>query len=222
MPLSVVPAEEVSGLVPFQPELVNSAAQGHLENAVKGCIKQCGREAMLSCGSLLRGYDTQTGRPYMELQVGRQERPLVGPFVELVRGRSTYLVVAVSGGSGGPLLCVCQPVSGRVVRAIRLAAPVTHLCLVSAQKLGVLGGGCVALATEDRRLLLVDLCLDSARHYSDELRPANWCSWRESSPTSCQTSLPPMGLLCTALCPSATWMTLPTWMKWQCQMATWR
>lgn len=173
MPLSVVPAEEVSGLVPFQPELVNSAAQGHLENAVKGCIKQCGREAMLSCGSLLRGYDTQTGRPYMELQVGRQERPLVGPFVELVRGRSTYLVVAVSGGSGGPLLCVCQPVSGRVVRAIRLAAPVTHMCLVSAQKLGVLGGGCVALATEDRCLLLVDLCLDSARHYSDELRPAN-------------------------------------------------
>lgn len=173
MPLSVVPAVEVSGLVPFYPELVNSAAQGNLENTVKGHIKQCGKEAMLSCGSLLRGYDIQTGQPYMELQVGRQERPLVGPFVELVRGRSTYLVVALSGGSGGPLLCVCQPVSGRVVRAIHLAAPVTNLCLVSAQRLGVLGGGCVALATEDRCLLLLDLCLDSAHHYSDELRPAS-------------------------------------------------
>ncbi|KAL3184744.1 hypothetical protein MRX96_005848 [Rhipicephalus microplus] len=50
---------------------------------------------------------------------------------------------------------------------------VTNLCLVSAQRLGVLGGGCVALATEDRCLLLLDLCLDSAHHYSDELRPAS-------------------------------------------------
>lgn len=173
MPLSVVPPEDASELVPFQPELVNSAVQGHLESAVKGHIKQCGKEVLLSFGSLLRGYDTQTGCVYSEFQLGRQERPLVGPFVELVRQQSVHLVVAVSGGSGGPLLCVCQPVSGRVVRAIRLAAPVTHMCLVSAQRLGALGGGCVALATEDRRLLLVDLCLDSPRHYSDELRPAS-------------------------------------------------
>ncbi|XP_049522084.1 LOW QUALITY PROTEIN: protein ELYS-like [Dermacentor silvarum] len=172
MPLSLVPPESVGELLHFQPALVDSATQGHLENTVTGHINKCGSRATLSCGSLLRGYHTKTGCLYSELHVGRQERPLVGPFLELTKGDFVYLVVAVRGGSGGPLLCVCHPVSGRVMRAIHLIAPVTHLCLVSAEGLGSLAGGCVALATEDRQLLLLDLCLDGARHYSDESRPA--------------------------------------------------
>ncbi|XP_070392114.1 protein ELYS-like isoform X1 [Dermacentor albipictus] len=172
MPLSLVPPESVAELSQFQPALIDSAAQSHLESTVIAHINQCGSRAALSCGSLLRGYDAQTGVLYSEIHVGRQERPLVGPFLEMTKGEFIYLVVAVRGGSGGPLLCVCHPVSGRVIRAIHLVAPITHLSLVSAEGLGSLAGGCMALASEDNQLLMLDLCLDSARHYSDESRPA--------------------------------------------------
>ncbi|XP_077517390.1 uncharacterized protein LOC144128161 isoform X2 [Amblyomma americanum] len=173
MPLSLVPPERVSELVPLWPAIVDSTLPGQLEHTFTGCIGPCGTRVTLCGGSWIRGYQAATGQLYSELYFGRQqEQPLAGPFVEIVRGHTVYLVVALQGGSRGSLLCVCQPFDGNIVRAIQLPAPATHLALVSNEGLGSLSGGCVAVGTADRCVLLVEVCLDSDRHYSDEGRPA--------------------------------------------------
>ncbi|XP_077552193.1 uncharacterized protein LOC144166570 isoform X2 [Haemaphysalis longicornis] len=173
MAMSVVPPEEVTDLVAFRPSLVDSALPLQVDYSVTGYVSQCGTEVTLCSGSRLWNYQAHTGRLCSELRLGKEERPLAGPFVNFVHSGKCLVAVAVQGGSGGPLLCVCHPSSGRVVRAVHLTAPATHLALVSGDRLGELtGGGWVALATADRRLLLLGLCLDSGLHYSNEDRPA--------------------------------------------------
>ncbi|XP_077552313.1 protein ELYS-like [Haemaphysalis longicornis] len=174
MSLSLVPPEEVTDLVPFRPTVPDITWRlGQPDDSVTGRVSQCGTEATLCCGSRVRLHQSQTGWLCAELCLRRQEQLLAGPFVHFRRAQRDFMAVAVQGATLGlpSLLCIFHPPSKRVVRAVHLPAPATHLAVVSGDELGRRTGGWLAVATEDRQLLLLGLCLDSVQHHANETKP---------------------------------------------------
>lgn len=172
--LSLVPPEEVTDLVPFRPAMPDGTwLEGYLDPSATGRVSQCGTEAMLCRGSRIQMHCSQTGQLCAELCLRRrQERLLAGPFVYFRRTGRDFVAMAAQGALGSPsLLCVCHIPTECVVRAIHLPAPATHMAVVSVDRLGRLPGGWLAVATEDRWLLLLGLCLDSFPHHTDESKP---------------------------------------------------
>ncbi|XP_077528996.1 uncharacterized protein LOC144141292 [Haemaphysalis longicornis] len=174
MSLSLVPPEEVTDLVPFRPTVPGITWRlGQPDDSVTGRISQCGTEVTLCRDSHVRLHQSQTGWLCAELCLRRREQLLAGPFVHFRCAQRDFMAVAVRGAARGlpSLLCIFHPPSNRVVRAVHLPAPATHLAVVSGDELGRRTGGWLAVATKDRWLMLLGLCMDSVQHHADGTKP---------------------------------------------------
>lgn len=154
---------------PYGSEQHHAAAA---ESEAVATLPAAGNPEGTRCCSAVQGQNSPTAWLCSGLRIGRKhEEPLEARFVDFVHAGNALVDVEVQGGFECPLRCICNPPSGRVVRAIRLATPAAHLDLGSYDRLDP--GGGLAMATRDRMLLLpLGLCLDSGLHYFDEVRSA--------------------------------------------------
>ncbi|XP_064480876.1 protein ELYS-like isoform X2 [Ornithodoros turicata] len=174
----VVPAGEVSDLLPFKPHPLRLSEVDQEE--VNHChVTQEGAVLLMSCGPRHHSYTVRTGCLNTTWRFGRKSPsdPVAGPWVYMKHGGRYYTVVAVDGNDAAPhLLCVCHMESGKTLKAIRIPAPASHICLVDDGEnedtlpdcpAGFMRG-CIAVSTKDGQVFLVDLCLGQEKYSSEE------------------------------------------------------
>lgn len=166
MALSPVPPNKISDIA-FRPV----AYPDQVCHTVPAYVSRDGSVACICRGPQLELYSTRSGFLECEFRFGSPTSAQAGPFVSLRHGNRSYMVVAITGGAAGPLLCISYCGTARVVQAITMPASVTKLAAVSGGRVGSMSG-CVAVATSDGHVALIDLRLGDDGSSSEE-KPAS-------------------------------------------------
>lgn len=165
MALSPVPPNKISDIA-FRPV----AYPEQVCHTVPAYVSRDGSVACICRGPQLELYSTRTGFLECEFRFNSPSSQ-AGPFVSLRHGNRSYMVVAITGGAAGPLLCISYCGTARVIQAIAMPASVTKLAAVSGGRVGSMSG-CVAVATSDGHVALIDLRLGCDGSSSEE-KPAS-------------------------------------------------